>query len=57
MLVAHGHFCRVLGARWIGLPVAGGLHLLLDSAAPCVLSAQYGFPVVAKWNQPNPAAS
>ena len=23
VLVAHGHICRVLGARWIGLPVRG----------------------------------
>ncbi len=56
VLVAHGHICRVLGARWIGLDVSGGKNLLLDSAAPCVLSAQYGFPVVERWNQPNPAA-
>jgi probable phosphoglycerate mutase len=56
VLVAHGHNCRVLGARWIGLEVGGGKNLLLDSAAPCVLSAQYGFPVVERWNEPNPAA-
>jgi broad specificity phosphatase PhoE len=56
VLVAHGHICRVLGARWIGLDVSAGKNLLLDSAAPCVLGAQYGFPVVERWNQPNPAA-
>jgi len=57
VLVAHGHICRVLGARWIGLPVEAGKNLLLDSAAPCRLGAQYGFPVVERWNQPNPAAA
>jgi broad specificity phosphatase PhoE len=57
VLVAHGHICRVLGARWIGLDISGGKNLLLDAAAPCVLSAQYGFPVVDRWNQPNPTAS
>ncbi|MCW2496607.1 histidine phosphatase family protein [Jatrophihabitans sp.] len=55
ILVAHGHISRVLGARWIGLPVSGGANLLLDEAAPCILSAQYGEPAIAGWNRPNPA--
>jgi broad specificity phosphatase PhoE len=55
VLVAHGHMCRVLGARWIGLEVSAGKNLLLDAASPSVLSAQYGFPVIQRWNQPNPA--
>jgi broad specificity phosphatase PhoE len=57
VLVAHGHISRVLGARWIGLPVSGGAHLLLDEAAPSILSAQYGSPALAGWNRPNPANS
>ena len=56
VVFAHGHICRVLGARWLGLDVSAGKNLLLDAAAPCVLSAQYGFPVVERWNQPNPTA-
>jgi probable phosphoglycerate mutase len=56
VLVGHGHFSRVLGARWIGLPVSGGAHLLLGTAAPSVLGAQYGDSVIARWNLPNPAA-
>ena len=56
VLVGHGHFSRVLGARWIGLPVAGGAHLLLGTAAPSLLSVQYGAPVLDHWNLPNPAA-
>lgn len=54
VLVAHGHICRVLGARWIGLPVSGGANLLLSEAAPCVLSAYQGEPVIDQWNRPNP---
>jgi probable phosphoglycerate mutase len=54
VLVAHGHISRVLGARWIGLPVSGGASLLLDEAAPCVLSAEKGVPVIVHWNRPNP---
>jgi probable phosphoglycerate mutase len=56
VLVGHGHFSRVLGARWIGLPVAGGANLLLGTAAPSVLGAQYGVPVIDRWNLPNPAS-
>jgi probable phosphoglycerate mutase len=56
VLVGHGHFSRVLGARWIGLPVSGGARLLLGTAAPSVLGMQYGTPAIVRWNLPNPAA-
>jgi probable phosphoglycerate mutase len=56
VLVAHGHISRVLGARWIGLPVSAGANLLLGTAAPSLLSTQYGAPVIAHWNLPNPAS-
>jgi probable phosphoglycerate mutase len=55
VLVGHGHFSRVLGARWIGLPVAAGGNLLLGTAAPSVLGAQYGTAAIVRWNLPNPA--
>jgi probable phosphoglycerate mutase len=55
VLVAHGHICRVLGARWIGLPVRGGANLLLSEAAPCILSVYQGESVIDQWNRPNPA--
>jgi probable phosphoglycerate mutase len=56
VLIGHGHFSRVLGARWIGLPAAAGGNLLLGTAAPSLLGAQYGSPVIDRWNLPNPAA-
>jgi broad specificity phosphatase PhoE len=56
VLIGHGHFSRVLGARWMGMPVAGGAHLLLGTAAPSILGAQYGAPAIVRWNLPNPAA-
>ena len=55
VLVAHGHISRVIGARWIELPGAAGEHLLLGTAAPSLLSTQYGAAVIAHWNLPNPA--
>ena len=54
VLVGHGHFSRVLGARWIGLPATAAANLLLDAAAVCLLSAQYGAAAVRQWNLPNP---
>lgn len=56
VLVGHGHFSRVLGARWIGLPVRAAANLALGTAALSLLGAQYGEPVVKHWNVPNPAA-
>ncbi|MGN6608843.1 MAG: histidine phosphatase family protein [Jatrophihabitans sp.] len=54
VLVGHGHFTRVLGARWIGLPAAGAGRLLLDAAATCLLGAQYGVRVIHRWNHTEP---
>jgi probable phosphoglycerate mutase len=56
VLIGHGHFSRALGARWIGLPIAAVGSLLLGTAAPCKLGAQYGVPAIVHWNLPNPAA-
>jgi probable phosphoglycerate mutase len=56
ILVGHGHFSRVLGARWMGLPVASGANLLLGTAAPSLLGAQYDVAAIVRWNIPNPAA-
>jgi broad specificity phosphatase PhoE len=52
VLFSHGHFSRVLVARWIGLAVSAGRNFLLGTAAPSVLSTQYGVPVVDRWNLP-----
>lgn len=52
-LFSHGHFGRVLGARWIGLPVAQGQHLLLDPASLSILGFEHGRrdqPAIALWN-------
>lgn len=53
--VGHGHFSRVLAARWLGLPVSGGAMFVLGPASPCLLGTEHGQPVVLRWNVPNPA--
>ena len=51
-LFGHGHFFRVLVARWLGLPPAAGSHFLLDTATISVLSHYRGIPAVKRWNAP-----
>lgn len=53
--VGHGHFSRVLAARWLGLPVTGGAMFVLAPASPCVLGHEHGQPALHRWNVPNPA--
>jgi broad specificity phosphatase PhoE len=55
VVVAHGHFGRVLTARWLGLEPDGGRLFALEPAAPCVLGDEHDAPVVLRWNLPNPA--
>jgi broad specificity phosphatase PhoE len=47
---SHGHLSRVIGARWIGLLVADGARLGLDTAAVSVLGWERDRPVLHRWN-------
>lgn len=52
-LFSHGHFGRVLAARWIGLPVIEGQHFLLGTASLSILGHELSHPevpVIALWN-------
>ncbi|MBC2902226.1 histidine phosphatase family protein [Streptomyces cupreus] len=50
VLVAHGHFLRVLTARRLGLPPADGALFQLATGTVCRLSTEHGRPVIAGWN-------
>lgn len=52
-LFSHGHFGRVIAARWIGLSVEQAQHLLLSTASLSVLCYEYDRadqPAIALWN-------
>lgn len=52
-LFSHGHFGRVLGARWIGLTVSQAQRFLLGTASLSVLCYEHersDQPAIASWN-------
>ncbi|MYW65254.1 histidine phosphatase family protein [Streptomyces sp. SID8379] len=50
VLVAHGHFLRVVTARRLGLPPVEGRLFQLATGTVSRLSTEHGRPVVAAWN-------
>ncbi|WP_103341243.1 acid phosphatase [Amycolatopsis sp. CA-126428] len=50
ILVGHGHFSRVLVARWIGLPATAGVHFGLDAGGIAVLGDERGEPQIEHLN-------
>ncbi|MEU4325389.1 histidine phosphatase family protein [Nonomuraea dietziae] len=51
-LVAHGHFLRVLTARWLGLPPQNGRFFRLDTGTYSRLGFEHAEPVILNWNAP-----
>lgn len=53
LLFSHGHFLRVLTARWLGLEVAAGRFFMLDAAALSALGYEHerSDAVVRLWNE------
>jgi probable phosphoglycerate mutase len=51
LLFAHGHFLRVLAARWIGLPPTGGGKFALSTATLGLLGWDRANRVIELWNE------
>ncbi|MEC3980699.1 histidine phosphatase family protein [Amycolatopsis sp. H20-H5] len=52
IMVGHGHFSRVLVARWLGLASTSGVHFGLDPASVTVLGDERGEPQIEHLNIP-----
>ncbi|MFG1874091.1 histidine phosphatase family protein [Sphaerisporangium sp. NPDC049003] len=54
VLVSHGHFLRVLTARWLALPPRDGRFFTLDTGTISVLGFEHEEHAIARWNAPVP---
>jgi probable phosphoglycerate mutase len=52
ILFGHGHFFRVLAARWLDLPAADARYFWLGTAALCILGYEHSLdePAILLWN-------
>ncbi|MDQ2845830.1 MAG: histidine phosphatase family protein [Actinomycetota bacterium] len=57
VLIGHGHFSRVLAARWTGLPVTAGAVLEMDAAAVSVLGHYHDDRSIEHLNVPAAVAT
>jgi broad specificity phosphatase PhoE len=50
LVVSHGHFLRVLAARWVGEGPAFGRHLDLDTGTLSILGWEREARTITRWN-------
>ncbi|NYE95950.1 putative phosphoglycerate mutase [Psychromicrobium silvestre] len=49
LVVAHGHFLRILTARWLDLEAREGKHFVLGTAKVCTLGWDKRTPAIEQW--------
>lgn len=49
LVVSHGHFSRVLTARWLQFPATEGRHFVLGTAKVCTLGWDKQTPAIEQW--------
>ncbi len=52
ILFAHGHYLRVLAARFLRFPPTAGQHFTLDTATLNILGHDHDAPAIHRWNAP-----
>ena len=50
LLFSHGHFLRILAARWLCQPAALGKHLVLHTGTVSALGWERDVPALQSWN-------
>jgi len=50
VVFGHGHFLRVVAARWVGLEAAWGRAFKLDAGSVSVLGWERESPAIGSWN-------
>jgi probable phosphoglycerate mutase len=53
VVFAHGHFLRVLAARWLDLAPAEGRLFVLDSGTISILGYEHEAAAIRLWNEPS----